>query len=686
MTLIPSSNSTASKAQFSFKFDQLPSPTISAQASTGASSTSLSAMSNISDSSSMTSSDVSPGESLKLVIVCVGLPARGKSYITKKLQRYFNWSQFNTKIFNVGNTRREKHTGPSEVPVLGPISNNCNTAPKKQEKSTENKHIGTSTTHDASFFDSSNKENLKLREKWAKETLNRLLDYLQYEDGNVGIFDATNTTKNRRKWIVETVTSRMKGSAKILFLESICTDGELIEKNIHLKLMGPDYRSMKPKLALEDFRNRLRNYESVYETIDEIEEMENQKYDVQYVKIINAGKKITSYNISGYLSSQCVFFLLNFNLTDRQIWLTPNGETEDDVRHIIGGDSDLSTNGWKFAKALPKFIARKRQEFNLRQLNKQFVKNSDFFSFHNGPHIEQKFNVWTSTLKRTNETAQYFSHNEYQMKSFRMLNDICYGSLDSSKDYDFRIDHFDEYYNMIQNKLSYRFPGLGGESYLDLISRLRPIIIELERCKEHVLLISHRVVIRVLLCYFMDLSKEMLTELDVHHGYIYCIEPKPYGLDLKIWQYDETTDDFYEVDEIELMKRKRKRLSLSVDNEYKPVLKSCNSNAAVDESYASDDDDETKIQKEPSITDIKQYQKVFCERSDSQCYGFMDSNTGKERSEKSNVEKNSDTKSISDKPLEKAINTPDVQDKLDKQISSILANKELVSRLKELLI
>ncbi|EIF45533.1 hypothetical protein AWRI1499_4595 [Brettanomyces bruxellensis AWRI1499] len=79
---------------------------------------------------------------------------------------------------------------------------------------------------------------------------------------------------------------------------------------------------------------------------------------------------------------------------------------------------------------------------------------------------------------------------------------------------------------------------------------------------------------------------------------------------------------FYEVDEIELMKRKRKRLSLSVDNEYKPVLKSCNSNAAVDESYASDDDDETKIQKEPSITDIKQYQKVFCERSDSQCYEF----------------------------------------------------------------
>lgn len=651
---------------------QFPSPEISPLTSTTTSSTSLSSMPSVSKSSSMTSSDVSPGESLKLVIVCVGLPARGKSYITKKLQRYFNWSQFNTRIFNVGNTRREKHTGPSEVPVLGPISKNENTRGSEERKNA-------TTTHDASFFDSSNKENLKMREKWAKETLNRLLEFLQYEEGNVGIFDATNTTKDRRRWIIETVSSRMKNSAKILFLESICTDGELIEKNIHLKLMGPDYRNMKPELALEDFRNRLRNYERVYETIDEIEEMKNQKYDVQYVKIINAGKKITSYNISGYLSSQCVFFLLNFNLTDRQIWLTPNGETQDDVKHIIGGDSGLSENGWKFAKALPKFIAKKRQEFNLRQLNKQFVKDSDFFSFNNRPHIEQKFNVWTSTLKRTNETAQYFPPNEFQMKSFRMLNDICYGSLDSSKDYDFKIERFDEYYNMIQNKLSYRFPGLGGESYLDLISRLRPIIIELERCKEHVLLISHRVVIRVLLCYFMNLSKEMLTELDVNHGYVYCIEPKPYGLDLKIWQYDKTTDDFYEVDEIELMKRKRKRLSLSVNNEYRPVLKSDDTDDTVEveeeEGEESDENDE-ETQEQAQITDIKRYQKIFCQRSDSQCYEFLNN---------SEVEQESmDVVSFTDKQLDKSAGKPESEDKLDEQIKRILHNKELVTRLRAL--
>ena len=61
----------------------------------------------------LTKSKVSPDGKIaqrdvgsKLVIVMVGLPARGKSYITKKMARYLNWSQHDTKIFNVGEKRR----------------------------------------------------------------------------------------------------------------------------------------------------------------------------------------------------------------------------------------------------------------------------------------------------------------------------------------------------------------------------------------------------------------------------------------------------------------------------------------------------------------------------------------------------------------------------------------------------
>lgn len=51
----------------------------------------------------------------KLVIVMVGLPARGKSYITKKLARYLNWLQHDTRIFNVGERRRVVAGGPNNL-------------------------------------------------------------------------------------------------------------------------------------------------------------------------------------------------------------------------------------------------------------------------------------------------------------------------------------------------------------------------------------------------------------------------------------------------------------------------------------------------------------------------------------------------------------------------------------------
>ena len=43
----------------------------------------------------------------RLMLVMVGLPARGKSFISKKLCRYLNWMGYTSKVFNLGNYRRE---------------------------------------------------------------------------------------------------------------------------------------------------------------------------------------------------------------------------------------------------------------------------------------------------------------------------------------------------------------------------------------------------------------------------------------------------------------------------------------------------------------------------------------------------------------------------------------------------
>ena len=44
------------------------------------------------------------------VICMVGMPARGKTYIGTKLARYLKWCGLNTKVFNVGEYRRQATT------------------------------------------------------------------------------------------------------------------------------------------------------------------------------------------------------------------------------------------------------------------------------------------------------------------------------------------------------------------------------------------------------------------------------------------------------------------------------------------------------------------------------------------------------------------------------------------------
>ena len=212
----------------------------------------------------MTRSKVSPDGRIanrdvasKLVIVMVGLPARGKSYITKKIQRYLSWQQHNSRIFNVGNRRRVA-AGVSTRPVdttdqlsRSPLSIRSRATPGVMDRPTQAAHIllnGMDPTvleeptpidlaqisfrempaiepmgQSAEFFDPSNEKASKIREQVAMSTLDELLDYLLNQGGSVGILDATNSTVERRKLLFKRIKDR-EPKLGILFIESICED------------------------------------------------------------------------------------------------------------------------------------------------------------------------------------------------------------------------------------------------------------------------------------------------------------------------------------------------------------------------------------------------------------------------------------------------------------------------------
>ena len=77
-----------------------------------------------------------------------------------------------------------------------------------------------------------------------------------------------------------------------------------------------------------------------------------------------------------------------------------------------------------------------------------------------------------------------------------------------------------------KDKLRYRYPQ--GESYLDVIQRLEPCILELERMQSPVLLIVHRAVARCLLSYFMDIDPNQIPHLEVPLHTVMKLQPKAY--------------------------------------------------------------------------------------------------------------------------------------------------------------
>lgn len=580
----------------------------------------------------LTKSKVSPDGKIaqrdvgsKLVIIMVGLPARGKSYITKKMARYLNWLQHDTKIFNVGEKRRVAASGhgfrlsqasleriptrvreainehkdslpqiaakilingeasqdgpldplnlsdprrmssaievddapsPPRVEVSSP-GPEAATPPKKeegQEDENEDDHMDQS----ASFFDPSNKRAAQIREQCAMETLDDLLDYILTGSGSVGIFDATNSTLPRRKQIMDKIRARAGPELNVLFVESVCRDQSLLESNMRLKLSGPDYADKDPVAALEDFKKRVAIYEKNYVPIGDYEEDHN----MPYVKMVDVGRKMISHQVKGFLAGQAVYYLLNFNLAPRMIWITRHGESMDNVQGKIGGDSELSLNGEKYAQAMTRFLGKQRKEWAIRQADK--MAHTHFPPVpgdHTPPNpyysheLEQhNFCVWTSMLKRSIQTAQYFCDDDFEVKQMRMLDELNAGIMEGLTYDEIRTKHAEEYLRRRRDKLAYRYPGPGGEGYLDVINRIRPVIVELERMTDHCLLVTHRSVARVLLAYFQGLKREDVADLDCPLGMLYQLEPKPYGVEFKAWRYNTKTDDFDHLPEYKLQR------------------------------------------------------------------------------------------------------------------------------------
>ncbi|KAM6333512.1 6-phosphofructo-2-kinase/fructose-2,6-bisphosphatase 2 isoform 3-T4 [Alca torda] len=390
------------------------------------------------------------------LIVMIGLPARGKTYVSKKLTRYLNWIGVPTKVFNLGVYRREA---------------------VKSYKSYD-------------FFRHDNKEAMEIRKQCALVALEDVKAYLLEECGQIAVFDATNTTRERRDLILNFAK---ENAFKVFFVESVCDDPEVIAANIlEVKVSSPDYPERNRENVMDDFLKRIECYKVTYQPLDP----DAYDKDLSFIKVINVGQRFLVNRVQDYIQSKIVYYLMNIHVQPRTIYLCRHGESEYNLVGKIGGDSGLSPRGKQFSQALKKFI--EEQEI-----------------------VDLK--VWTSQLKRTIQTAESLGVTYEQWK---ILNEIDAGVCEEMTYAEIEAKYPDEFALRDQEKYLYRYPG--GESYQDLVQRLEPVIMELER-QGNVLVISHQAVMRCLVAYFLDKSADELPYLRCPLHTILKLTPVAYG-------------------------------------------------------------------------------------------------------------------------------------------------------------
>lgn len=318
-------------------------------------------------------------------------------------------------------------------------------------------------------------------------------------EGRIGILDDYCFSRAIRR---ETRRRFESAAVDVLFLESYIDDPQVMEAIFAAKMETLMFKRLGEAEVRRRAEIRRRIVMSRYETLGQAEQY------TSHIKMVNQGNQLVLTRLEGYVPGQICLFLANCHTFKRKIWLSRHGESELNVLGRLGGDPALTKKGRAYALALADLL---KDEDNLE--------------------------VYTSTLIRTHQTIAALK-KEYNYHETRLLNEIYAGECELMTYKEIEEQMPLEHAMRAKDKFLYRYPK-GGESYMDLVERLKPMIIELERQRSAVLVVSHQAIMRVLLSYFCnDIDQSNCCHFEVPHNRVVEITPTGYGYTYRFIEVD----------------------------------------------------------------------------------------------------------------------------------------------------
>ena len=155
------------------------------------------------------------------------------------------------------------------------------------------------------------------------------------------------------------------------------------------------------------------------------------------------------------------------------IYLSRHGESKYNTEKKLGGNSDLSPKGQNYSFLLADYI--------------------------NNINVEI---VLTSELIRTVNTAKHIKHSKKKMKE---LNEINAGICENLTYDDVKNIYPDISIARNKDKYNYRYPE--GESYNDLLIRLKPVFDIINNTQKTIVIVAHQAILRIIYGELMNIDK-----------------------------------------------------------------------------------------------------------------------------------------------------------------------------------
>lgn len=479
----------------------------------------------------------------KLVIVLVGLPARGKTHHAVALTRYLRWLGVRTHAFHLGDYRRKLSGEGFKVP-------------------------------DDYFQLKASKATVEFREKVEKACMDELLEFLKLKGGQVAIYDAVNPTVARRRALKAKLEEE---KVNTLFVECISTNDSLVARNVKdVKLSSPDFQGVDYQDAVRSYLKRIELRIPHYEPMTEAEEL-------SYIKLINASERFELNRAPlGYLQNRIVFFLMNTHIKSGCVYFARAGcsnNSELDYKD----DDPLNASGRDYAVKLKTALLAHLEERRLllqsgrstaidtptspvtgegesepwnqnsvmmmaeEQIQARLAKakvsatpeNRHLFttptptaklmashSRSEDAYTHAPMLVWSSERLRTIETADYFKREGFEVKHRSQLTQLNPGGVDGLSDAEIQAQFPQDYAEHQDNPYHHRYAR--SESYHDLALRMEPLIMEMERNRGDLLVIAHESVLRVLYGYLMACTVQDIPFLKFPRNELVEIVPNAY--------------------------------------------------------------------------------------------------------------------------------------------------------------